>query len=125
MVVLGIAIGGAQIKAGMVGEAGAILAARTIATPPDLDTFLRSLEEAVSWLLEAAALPAGVGIGCKGTINPRTRLETQSGSWHYLEGLLLDDLLRLPKDGPVFVRASHWPGKRSGARPATTRMSSC
>src|ERR1035441_9137519 len=33
MVVLGIDIGGAQIKAGMVDEAGAILAARTIETP--------------------------------------------------------------------------------------------
>src|SRR5579875_2089061 len=38
MVVLGIDIGAGNIKAGMVDEAGAILAARTIATPPDLDS---------------------------------------------------------------------------------------
>jgi glucokinase len=104
MVVLGIDIGGAHIKAGMVDEAGAILAARTIATPPDLDTFLPSLQEAVRWLLEATALPAGVGIGCKGIINPdSTRVETLSGSLHYLEGLRLSELVGLPQDVPVFA----------------------
>jgi glucokinase len=104
MVVLGIDIDGAQIKAGMVDEAGAILAARTIPTPPDLDTFLPSLQEAVRWLLEATALPAGVGIGCKGIINPdSTRVETLAGGLHYLEGLLLCDLIGLPKDVPVFA----------------------
>lgn len=104
MVVLGIDIGGTQIKAGIVDEAGAILAARTIATPPDLDTFLPSLQDAVRWLLEATALPAGVGIGCKGIINPdSTRVETLSGGLHYLEGQLLSDLIGLPKDVPVFA----------------------
>jgi predicted NBD/HSP70 family sugar kinase len=63
MVMLGIDIGGAQIKAGRVDDEGAILAARTIPTPPDLDTFLPSLHEAVRWLLEATTLPAGVGVG--------------------------------------------------------------
>jgi glucokinase len=104
MVLLGIDIGGTQIKAGMVDEEGAILAARTIATPPDLDTFLPSLQDAVRWLLEATALPAGVGIGCKGIINPdSTRVETLSGGLHYLEGHLLSDLIGLPKDVPVFA----------------------
>ncbi len=101
---LGIDIDGAQIKAGMVDEAGAILAARTIPTPPDLDTFLPSLQEAVRWLLEATALPAGVGIGCKGIINPdSTRVETLVGGLHYLEGQLLCDLIGLPNDVPVFA----------------------
>ena len=45
MVVLGIDIGGAQIRAGMVDESGAILASRTIQTPADLDTFLPSLQD--------------------------------------------------------------------------------
>ena len=45
MVVLGIDIGGAQIKAGMVDEAGAILAARTIETPGELDSLLLSLHD--------------------------------------------------------------------------------
>lgn len=104
MVMLGIDIGGAQIKAGMVDEEGAILAARTIPTPADLDIFLPSLQEAVRWLLEATALPSGVGVGCKGIINPdSTQVEMLPGSLHFLEGLRLSELIGLPNDVPVFA----------------------
>jgi glucokinase len=104
MVVLGIDIGGAHIKAGMVDEAGAILASRTIQTPPDLDSFLPSLHDAIRWLLEATTLPAGVGVGCKGIINPdSTEVEILPGTLHYLEGLRLSDLVGLPMDVPVFA----------------------
>ena len=104
MLVLGIDIGGAQIKAGMVDDKGGIIASRTIPTPSDLDTFVPSLHEAVRWLLEATALPAGVGIGCKGIINPdSTRVETLPGTLHYLQGLRLSDLVGLPLDVPVFA----------------------
>jgi glucokinase len=104
MVVLGIDIGGAQIRAGMVDESGAILASRTIPTPSDLDTFLPQLHDAIRWLLEATALPAGVGIGCKGIINPdSTQVETLPGALHFLEGLRLADLVGLPLDVPVFA----------------------
>jgi glucokinase len=104
MVMLGIDIGGSQIKAGMVNEEGAILAARTIATPADLDTFLPSLHEAVCWLMEATALPSGVGVGCKGIINPdSTQVETLPGSLHFLEGQCLSELIGLPNDVPVFA----------------------
>ena len=57
MVVLGIDIGGNQIRAGMVNEEGAILASRTIATPADLDAFLPSLQDAVRWLIESTGRP--------------------------------------------------------------------
>jgi len=104
MVVMGIDIGGAQIKAGMVDDQGAILASRTITTPPDLDSFLPSLHDAVRWLLETTALPAGVGVGCKGIINPdSTEVETLPGALHYLQGLRLSDLVGLPLDVPVFA----------------------
>lgn len=104
MVVLGIDIGGAQIKAGMVDERGAILASRTIPTPTDLDTFLLSLHEAVRWLLEATTMPGGVGVGCKGTINPdSTQVERLLGGLHYLQGLRLSELVGLPSDVPVFA----------------------
>lgn len=104
MIVLGIDIGGTQIKAGMVDEAGAILAARTIPTPPDLDTFLPSLHDAIHWLLEATEQPAGVGVGCKGLINPdSTRVEILPGGLHFLEGLCLSDLVGLPIEVPVFA----------------------
>jgi glucokinase len=104
LVVLGIDIGGTQIKAGMVDELGAILASRTIETPPDLEGFVPSLHEAIRWLLEATALPSGVGVGCKGIINPdSTLIEVLPGALHYLEGLRLSDLVGLPTDVPVFA----------------------
>jgi glucokinase len=104
MVVLGIDIGGASIKAGMVDEEGAILASRTIQTPGDLDSLLPSLHDAIRWLLEATSLPAGVGVGCKGVINPdSTQIEILPGPLHYLEGLRLADLVGLPLDVPVFA----------------------
>jgi len=47
---------------------------------------------------------AGVGVGCKGIINPdSTQVETLSGSLHYLEGLRLSELIGLPGDVPVFA----------------------
>ncbi len=104
MVVLGIDIGGGQIKAGMVDDQGAILASRTIPTPPDLDTFVPSLHDAVRWLMEATAPPAGVGIGCKGIINPdSTQVEMLPGALHYLQGQRLSELLHLPREVPVFA----------------------
>lgn len=88
----------------MVDELGAILASRTVETPPDLEGFVPSLHDAIRWLLEATALPAGVGVGCKGVINPdSTLVEVLPGALHYLEGLRLSDLVGLPIDVPVFA----------------------
>jgi len=104
MMVLGIDIGRTAIRAGMVDDDGAILASRTIPTPGDLDAFVPSLRDAVHWLLEATTLPAGVGIGCKGTIDPdSTRIENLTGPLHFLQGLRLCDLVGLPLDVPVFA----------------------
>ena len=104
MVILGIDIGGAQIKAGMVDASGAILASRTIPTPSGLDHFQPELHDAIRWLLEVTSLPAGVGVGCKGIIDPdSTRVEVLPGALHYLEGLRLSDLVGLPLDVPVFA----------------------
>jgi glucokinase len=104
MIVLGIDIGASQIRAGMVDENGAILASRTVPTPSDIDVFAPSLQDAIRWLLEAVSLPAGVGIGCKGIINPdSTKIEILPGSLHFLEGLRLSDLIGLPLDVPVFA----------------------
>ena len=102
--ILGIDIGGNQIRAGMVDPDGAILASRTIPTPADLDTFLPSLQEAVGWLVESTELPSGVGVGCKGLIDPdTTRIESLRGPLHFLEGLRIVDLVGLPLDVPVFA----------------------
>src|SRR5689334_8513838 len=90
--VLGTDIGGSQIRAGMVNDEGALLASRTIQTPPDLDAFLPSLQAAIRWLVESTSMPAGVGVGCKGTIDPdSTEIQKLHGPLHYLQGLRLVD----------------------------------
>ena len=102
--VLGIDIGGNQIRAGMVDSDGAILASRTIPTPGDLDTFLPSLQESIGWLVESTELPSGVGVGCKGMIDPETtRIESLRGPLHFLQGLRIVDLVGLPLEVPVFA----------------------
>jgi glucokinase len=104
MAVLGIDIGGNQIKAGMVDEQGAILASRTIPTPTDLDTFLPALQDAIRWLIEATGDPTGAGVGCKGSINSEdTTIETLLGPLHFLQGLRIADIVGLPLDVPVFA----------------------
>lgn len=104
MVVLGIDIGGTLIKAGIVDEMGAILASRTVETPADLEGFVPALHEAIRWLLEATTLPAGVGVGCKGIIDPdSTMVEVLPGALHYLEGQRISELVGLPVDVPVFA----------------------
>jgi glucokinase len=104
MVVLGIDIGGHQIRAGMVDDRGAILASRSIPTPADIDAFVPALQDAVRWLIEASGLPAGVGVGCKGLIDPdSTRIESLRGLLHFLQGLCISDLIGLPLDVPVFA----------------------
>jgi glucokinase len=104
LAVLGIDIGGNQIRAGMVDPDGAIVASRTIPTPADLDTFLPSLQEAIGWLVESTELPSGVGVGCKGMIDPATtRIESLRGPLHFLQGLRIVDLVGLPLEVPVFA----------------------
>jgi glucokinase len=104
LVVLGIDIGGNQIRAGMVDREGGILASRTIPTPADLDAFLPALQDAIQWLVDSTELPSGVGVGCKGLIDTQsTRIESLRGSLHFLEGLRLADLVGLPLDVPVFA----------------------
>jgi glucokinase len=104
MIVLGIDIGSTQTKAGMVDEQGAILASRTIQTPPDCGAFVEALQAALTWLQETTRRPDGVGIGCKGIINPdSTRVEILPGPLHFLEGLRLSDVVGLPLEVPVFA----------------------
>ena len=104
MLVLGIDIGGNLIRAGMVDEDGAIVASRTTQTPGDLDTFLPALQEAIHWLMDSTSLPSGVGVGCKGIIDPgTTRIESLRGGLHFLQGLRLVDLVGMPLDVPVFA----------------------
>ena len=104
MIILGIDIGGNQTRAGMVDADGALTASRTFQTPSDLEGFLASLHDAVRWLVETTSLPAGVGVGCKGVVNPdSTMVQKLTGTLHYLQEQCLSELVGLPQDVPVFA----------------------
>lgn len=93
MRILGLDIGGTRIKAGLIEETGQVTARAAVASPLDCAGFgaaLRELREALG-----GAVPDGVGVGCKGIIDYRTtRIVSLPGTLHYLEGLLLSELVR-------------------------------
>jgi glucokinase len=104
MNILGVDIGGTQIRAGMVDDAGGITASRTIQTPGDLDQLAISLNDAIRWLVQTTGLPAGVGVGCKGAIDPdSTLVQKLPGALHCLQGQRISELIDLPPDVPVFA----------------------
>src|SRR5260370_37278464 len=91
--ILGLDIGGTRVKAAVVSRAGEIIAAERIDTPLNFE----GLQQAVGTMLQKLSAQTnaveGVGIGCKGIINPlTTRVEVLPGSLNYLEVHLLADL---------------------------------
>ncbi len=92
--VLGIDIGGTQIKAGLVNAAGAIERQARVDTPLNL----AALRDVLCELLQGLAadrMLRGVGVGCKGVIDPSTtRIDCQPGVMQYLEGCVLLELVR-------------------------------
>ena len=102
--VLGIDIGGTQIKAACVDESGAIVHARRVGTPASLDEFQRVARDLLRELMAATVTIRAAGIGCKGIIHPQTsRVEVLPGTLHYLEGQLLAEILApaLPADSVI------------------------
>jgi glucokinase len=101
---LGIDIGGTQIKAATVDETGAVAQTLRVDTPVSLDDFRQALPRLIRQLRASAAAVTAVGIGCKGIINPNTtRVEVLPGTLHYLEGQLLSEIVApaLPPDTSI------------------------
>ncbi|MBI3679604.1 MAG: ROK family protein [Acidobacteria bacterium] len=92
--VLGIDIGGTQIKAARVDADGHVLGSRRLATPDSLDAVGAAARQLVDELGQGVS---AAGIGCKGIIDPKTtRVAVLPGTLHYLEGHLLSDLFAVP-----------------------------
>lgn len=92
--VLGLDIGGTQIKGACVDESGTILQGRRISTPASLNEFRQVLCGLVRELIPPPVTIQAVGIGCKGIINPQTtRVDVLPGSLHYLEGQVLSEMI--------------------------------
>jgi len=101
---LGLDIGGTQIKAACVDESGSIAQARRVNTPASLDQFRQALCGLLRELIPPAVTIQASGVGCKGIINPETtRVETLPGTLHYLEGQLLSEMIApmLPARTPI------------------------
>ncbi len=93
-VLLGLDIGGTQIKAALVDETGAVIQSGRVNTPASLDDFRQAVHGLLRELLTPPVSIGAVGIGCKGIINPQTtRVEVLPGTVHYLEGQLLAEIV--------------------------------
>lgn len=103
MTVLGIDIGVNQIRCGRVDGEGRVLSTRAFKTPPSLDAF----ETAMHYIVASGEPPAGIGIGCRGVVDPRTtRVGTPGGGApRYLEGQTLAELIRPALRAAVPIRA--------------------
>jgi glucokinase len=104
MSILGIDIGATQLKCGRVDEAGRLLSSRAVKTPASLEAF----ETALHYMVASGDPPEGIGIGCKGLVNPETtRIEVLPGTLHFLEGRSLAEMIRPAIRGDVPIRADN------------------
>src|SRR5438270_8987952 len=88
--ILGLDIGGTRVKAAVVTRTGEIIAAERIDTPFDFEGLQQAVGAMLQKLSAQTSAVEGVGVGCKGIINPlTTRVEVLPGSLNYLEGHLL------------------------------------
>jgi glucokinase len=102
--VLGLDIGGTEIKAALVNGKGNILASHRSPTPRTLREIRYSLRLLIGKFRLAAKEIRAVGIGCKGIIDPETtEVLALPGDLHYLEGQKLNALIvpAVPTSCPV------------------------
>lgn len=108
MILLGVDIGGTRIKAGLVGEEGRVIARDAVNTPANLNDFKEAVTGIILKLVENRELPAGVGVGCKGIVNAETtEIEILPGTFQFLEGLRLANLVGLVLPGTIPVCADN------------------
>ena len=104
MTALGVDIGGTRIKAGIVDGNGKVLRHNATPTPVDLEGFTAALHGLIGELACDTGDFIGVGIGCKGIIDPlTTRVEVLPGTCWFLEGVVLSELVfpSLPRPLPI------------------------
>lgn len=95
MTYLGIDIGGTKIKAGLVTAEGEIIRSKAVSTPTRDDIFKEAIRTVIEELVADCGLLRGVGIGCKGVINPQTtEVEILPGDFQFLEGQRLSAIVR-------------------------------
>ncbi len=105
MSVLGIEIGASHVRSGRVDRDGRVAGGRAIRTPATLE----ALETALHYIVASGEPPPGIGIVCKGVVDPATtRVVAMNGSApQYLEGCRLAELVRpaLRAAAPIYADA--------------------
>lgn len=92
-IALGVDVGGTQIKAALVDEAGQVVRAEKARTPTSLDELRLALADLLANVSRGVAL-RGAGVACKGIIDSgSTQVVCQPGVMRYIEGLVLSDLI--------------------------------
>lgn len=101
---LGIDIGGTNLKAGIVSGDGRILFSAAVPTPTNLTDFSAALGGLTNELAVKVDKIEGVGIGCKGIVDPHTtEVQICPGTFSFLENKSLKDFVRgsFAKEIPV------------------------
>jgi len=94
MPILGIDIGGTRLKAGLVDENGNVVRKNAVRTPANLEGVKATVASVVQQLTADGDVPTAIGVGCKGIIDTRTAtVVTQPGTFKFLEGVKLSDLV--------------------------------
>ncbi|MEJ2009235.1 MAG: ROK family protein [Acidobacteriota bacterium] len=92
--VLGLDIGGTEIKSALVNFQGDIIASRRTPTPRSLPDFEQALRNLIEHLNPEAVAIRAAGIGCKGIIDPgTTEVLALPGDLNYLEGRRLSEII--------------------------------
>lgn len=102
--VLGLDVGGTEIKAALVNGEGDIIASERAPTPKSLSNLRQTLHRFAENLRLKDANLRGVGVGCKGIIDPyTTEVLALPGELNYLEKLRLSEIVTpaLPVPCPV------------------------
>jgi glucokinase len=102
MSVLGIDIGGTQIKAGLVSAAGEVVRSARRDTPRSLEEFDLAISSLLAELNSEGVPYQGAGVGCKGIVHPTdTTVIRSPGPIRYLDGYKLSSFL--PAGIPVLA----------------------
>jgi glucokinase len=102
--VLGLDVGGTEIKAALVSGEGDIIASEHAPTPKTLSDLQQTLQTCTGNLRLKDANIRGVGVGCKGIIDPHTtEVVALPGELNYLQGRKLSEIVMpmLPVPCPV------------------------
>jgi glucokinase len=101
---LGLDIGGTEIKAAVVNGKGDIIASHRASTPVTMFAFEETIKTLSGQLHLGKANIRGVGVGCKGIIDPHTtEVLALPGELNYLQGRRLSEILGplVPSSCPV------------------------